>query len=658
MSLKLRPYPDYRDSGLSSLGEIPAHWEVERLKRVARINPSKAEAREVLDRGDGVTFLPMEKVGSNGEINAGEVVPAASVWNDFTYFRRSDVLVAKITPCFENGKGACLDSLPTPVGFGSTEFIVMRANNGLAPQYLYRVTTLAEFRALGADAMTGSAGQQRVPSEFVRDFASAVPPLSEQDAIVRFLNFADGLVDRIIRAKQRLIELLDEQKQAVIHRAVTRGLNPDVPMKTTGLDWLPEVPENWDVGKLKGLAKVQTGVTLGKHHSDAHLEERPYLRVANVQAGYLDLSEVTTLRLPRQEAIRFQLQPGDVLMTEGGDIDKLGRGAIWNNEIAGCLHQNHIFAVRPRNERLRSEFLVYVMSSPVGRIYFEKTAKKTTNLASTNSTTLKAFSVPIPSVEEQDSILRTIELEAGIVDAAIQRARREIDLIREYRTRLISDVVTGKLDVREKTVAAQPKKANVHFQRSVLAAEIVDQYQGMPKFGRTKLQKAVILAERHLRMDEIQSKPRRAAAGPFDNPMMQSIHAQLERQKWFQPKKSHGGRYEYIPLEKRGGHRRYFDRYWGSKREAFDHLLTLLKPMSTDQTEIVATLYMAWNDFLIRGEQVDDDRLVHEVLHHWDESKRRFSEDRWHNAISWMRKHHLVPQGFGTTTVGSIDVTN
>lgn len=129
--------------------------------------------------------------------------------------------------------------------------IVIRANNGIAPRYLYRVTTLAEFRALGTDAMTGSAGQQRVPPEFVRDFPSIVPPLVEQNAIIRFLDRADGYVSRLIRAKQCLIELLNEQKQAIIHRAVTRGLDPDAPMKPTGLDGVPEVPEHWEVGKLK-----------------------------------------------------------------------------------------------------------------------------------------------------------------------------------------------------------------------------------------------------------------------------------------------------------------------------------------------------------------------------------------------------------------------
>ena len=156
--------PDVRlkPSGIDWLGDVPAHWEVRRLKWVASLNPSKREVRAPLLADTPVTFLPMERVGRDGRIETGEMLPASDVWNGFTYFEREDVLVAKITPCFENGKGACLDSLPTKVGFGSTEFHVLRAGPSTSSQFLYRLTTLEEFRRLGVNAMTGAAGQQRV----------------------------------------------------------------------------------------------------------------------------------------------------------------------------------------------------------------------------------------------------------------------------------------------------------------------------------------------------------------------------------------------------------------------------------------------------------------------------------------------------------------
>jgi hypothetical protein len=206
----LKPYPAMKDSGVPWLGVIPAHWKISRIKHLAHVNPSKSEAARRLT--DLATFLPMERVGSDGRIDVRDQRPVSQLINGFTCFGREDVIVAKITPCFENGKGACLDRLPTEFGFGSTEFVVMRATSALLPRFLYRITTEAQFRRLGADSMTGSAGQQRVSSAFMSNFRIAVPPLEEQRAIVRYLDHFDQRTRRYVAAKRKLIKSLEEQK--------------------------------------------------------------------------------------------------------------------------------------------------------------------------------------------------------------------------------------------------------------------------------------------------------------------------------------------------------------------------------------------------------------------------------------------------------------
>ena len=230
--------------------------------------------------------------------------------------------------------------------------------------------------------------------------------MGEQSAIARYLDHVNRRIRRAIHAKQKLIALLDEQKQAIIHQAVTRGLDPNVRLKPSGVEWLGEVPEHWEVMRLKNVAQVQTGLTLGKNYGSSVLAEYPYLRVANVQTGYLNLKHVTTVAGPFTEAAGCKLQYGDVLMTEGGDKDKLGRGCIWRGEIEDCLHQNHIFAVRARPCETSSEFLVLLMASGHGRNYFEQTAKQTTNLASTNSTTLRAFPLFLPDITRTAIVAR------------------------------------------------------------------------------------------------------------------------------------------------------------------------------------------------------------------------------------------------------------
>jgi type I restriction enzyme S subunit len=277
---------------------------------------------------------------------------------------------------------------------------------------------------------------------------SPVPPVEEQRHIARFLDAVGGKARRFIRNKRRLIDLLKEQKQNIINQAVTRGLDPNVRLKSSGVEWIGDIPEHWEVRRLKQFAKIQTGVTLGPIGTYKGLVERPYLRVANVQNGLLDLDNVKTVFVPIHEIPSRELKYGDVLMTEGGDMDKLGRGCVWRNEIEGCLHQNHVFSVRTNKDVLSPEYLVRLMESRHGRTYFELTAKRTTNLASTNSSTLGCFPIPLPPLNEQYILLEQLLKKSTKIDQAITRAQREIELMREYRTRLIADVVNGQVDVR------------------------------------------------------------------------------------------------------------------------------------------------------------------------------------------------------------------
>ncbi len=218
--------PDVRlkPSGVEWLGDVPAHWEVRRLKYTASLNPGRSEGLMPLEVDTPVAFLPMERVGMDGKINE-DLLPASAVWNGFTHFQRNDVIIAKITPCFENGKGACLDSLSTEVGFGSTEFYVLRAKSIILPKFLYHMTTLTEFRQLGANAMTGAAGQQRVPKSFVENYPIALPPLAEQAAIAAHLDKTVAAIDAAVAGACRWIELLREYRICLAANVVTGKLD-------------------------------------------------------------------------------------------------------------------------------------------------------------------------------------------------------------------------------------------------------------------------------------------------------------------------------------------------------------------------------------------------------------------------------------------------
>lgn len=216
-------------------------------------------------------------------------------------------------------------------------------------------------------------------------------------------------------------------------------------------------PASWPICRLDEVARIRSGVTLGRQLSGTGIVELPYLRVANVQDGHLDLSEIKKVEVRRGEIQRYLLQPGDILMTEGGDFDKLGRGTLWTGEISPCLHQNHIFRVRADRTRVVPGFLARVIESETAKRYFLRCAKRTTNLASINKTQLRAFRFPLPPLEEQVAIAQILDAVDNCVDqthAAIgkadclrrgimQRAFNSIDAERTKLGATITDIRYG-----------------------------------------------------------------------------------------------------------------------------------------------------------------------------------------------------------------------
>lgn len=212
--------------------------------------------------------------------------------------------------------------------------------------------------------------------------------------------------------------------------------------------WLPELPDTFRLVRLGYVARLQNGLTVdAKRDITGDVVTRPYLRVANVQAGRLALDSVTEITVPRSVARRSTLRAGDVLMTEGGDLDKLGRGTVWRGELEGCLHQNHIFAIRPDERHLDGEYLAYVTQSLHGRCYFESTGTRTTNLASTNSSKIQGFPVPLPPIATQQALVRTLHASLDRQMKLRQEIERQLALLSERQQALSTAAVTGQLRV-------------------------------------------------------------------------------------------------------------------------------------------------------------------------------------------------------------------
>ena len=210
-----------KDSGLEWLGEVPENWNVQRIRRFVKLNPSKSEIGE-LDKKTEVSFLPMEAIGEEGALSLEMTKPLSEVESGYTYFREGDVTIAKITPCFENGKGAVMKGLHNGFGFGTTELIVARPIDGkVTSDFLYRLFSSTHFRKNAEGSMYGAGGQKRVPDEFIREFQAGLPPISDQIKITEFLDYETAKFESLIKEAMSVISLLNERRSALISAAVT-----------------------------------------------------------------------------------------------------------------------------------------------------------------------------------------------------------------------------------------------------------------------------------------------------------------------------------------------------------------------------------------------------------------------------------------------------
>ncbi len=330
----------------------------------------------------------------------------------------------------------------------SNEFVPL-APTGIESRYLKYVfqseETIQHLMSLSESATRSHARVN--PSDIIK-LKVHQPDLGVQKLIADYLDRETTRIDALIAEKERMLALLEEKRAALISHVVTRGLDPNAPLKPSGLEWLGEIPAHWRLQRLKQLAEVRGGLTLGKQYS-GELLEYPYLRVANVQDGYLNLDHVLTVEVPASEAASNLLKHGDVLMNEGGDIDKLGRGCVWREEITPCLHQNHVFAVRPHS--VDSDWLALWTSTLQAKHYFQSRAKRSTNLASISASNIKELPIPLPPISEQIAIQNFLAARHSGLETLRGELRDSLRLLTELRAALITAAVTGQIPLEKMT---------------------------------------------------------------------------------------------------------------------------------------------------------------------------------------------------------------
>ena len=408
---------EMKDSGIEWIGKIPTKWTIAKAKNCVEIQNGSDPKTE--------GSIPVYGSGSMSFKTCGE------------YKEGPSVLIGR--------KGA---TLHIPHYIRSKFWNVDTAFNVYSKsifdlKYYFYCAHVFDYTLYMSQTTLPSMTQTAYENMFL-----PLPTKEEQYAIANQLDQICSKIDAVLEKTRASIEEYKKLKQTVITQAVTKGVRGDRPMKDSGIEWIGKIPAEWRKTQLRHCAAIKSGITLGKKYEKTDsLVERPYLRVANVQGGYVDLSVVTTIEVTEDEDLKYRLCAGDVLMTEGGDRDKLGRGCVWRGEIEPCLHQNHIFAVQTRKDTLLPELLEYLTVSDIGRSYFDVTAIKTTNLACTSSSKVLAFTIPLPSAEEQAEIVESLNTKCAGIDALIAKKQQYLTEIENYKKSLVYEYVTGKKEV-------------------------------------------------------------------------------------------------------------------------------------------------------------------------------------------------------------------
>ena len=420
------PYSAYKDSGVGWLGEVPAHWEVRRLKQICRLAYGDSLTTDVRQEGIVPVF------GSNGRVG----------------FHNSANTEAPCIVIGRKGSFGKVNYSRVPVFAIDTTFFIDSRFSSTHIRWLFFLLIW-----LRLDEVTKDSAIPGLDREDAYQRLAAVPPFPEQTAITRYLDYTDRRIQRYIRAKQKLITLLEEQKQAIIHQAVTGQIDvrtgqPYPAYKDSGVEWLGEVPEHWGVAALRHRYFQCLGKMLdSKRVVGNHL--LPYLRNTDVQWDRINIRDLPKMDIFPEEYSRYTVQCGDLLVCEGGEV---GRCALWSGELAICGFQKALHRLRPRDrDQDVARFMYYALRAAAEQNAF--TDGHISTIAHLTGDKFRAHRFPFPTFSEQTAIVHFLDHTTTGIDHTISRTQRQIDLLSEYRTRLISDVVTGKLDVREAATA-------------------------------------------------------------------------------------------------------------------------------------------------------------------------------------------------------------
>ena len=604
----------------TEVGRIPLDWDATSIDKLctlkARIGWQGLTTGEYLLQGDYILITGTDfKDGYIDWKNCCYVSKWRYDQDNNIQIKEGDVLISKDGTI---GKVAFLNSIPGPGTLNSGVFIVRPKQGDIVNQaYLSWIFKSIWFKSFIDQLTAGSTINHLYQKDFVKFQLVYPKDKSEQTRIATALSNIDALISEL----GRLIEKKHAIKQGAMQQLLTgkkrlKGFSELWTQKKLGEDATilrggsPRPIEDYITDSQNGLNWIKIG--------DVKPEDK-YLRKTAEKIKKEGLSKTR------------QVKKGDLILS-----NSMSFGRPYILDIDGCIHDGWL-VIQDYQEAYDMQFLYYILcSDAIMNQYVSMAAGSSVQNLNKEKVANVLLYVPT-SLQEQSAIAPVLSSMDEEI-SALEAKRKKYTAIKQG---MMQQLLTGKIRLIENVAKPNITSANVYFRRSVLAAEISDRLCDEPTFGHVKMEKILFLTERLCHIN-IGSHYHRDAAGPYDNRALRSIDSQLKKQKWFEVRRTEKGN-RYVPMQNRGKHKTYFDKYFSAVLPTFEKIIDTFKTQNTERCEIVATLYSAWEDLLHSNKPFTDADIVNEVLNNWHESKKRISKERWLNAIQWMRENGFAP---------------
>lgn len=644
-------YPSYRESGVEWLGDVPSHWTVQRLKHSIASSRNGVWGDEAQGDSDDIICVRVadfDRVRSRVKLDDPTLRSLAEKDRSGRLLKPGNLLLEKSGGGEKQPVGAVVLYDHRDAAICSNFIARIQLATAMHPPYWCYLHNAAYSVRLNVGSINQTSGIQNLDQTRYFDEQAPHPPFNEQVAIAAFLDRETAKIDALIEEQRRLIELLNEKRQAVISHAVTKGLDPHAPTKDSGIEWLREVPAHWEVRPIGSL--LLEPPCYGVLVPDFEPDGVPMLRITDMDAGSAKRDQLNTISFGLSNQYRRTIvEVGDLALSVVGTI---GESLIIDEELAGVNLSRAIARLRT-SASCSVHYLRWAFRSSFFGHFVDLTCVGTAQRV-LNMGDLASMRMPVPPPAEQSAINQHLTEVVGALEALIETAQSAMALLNERRAALVDAAVTGKIDVR-RSAKVLPFPIDRARARGLVATEIIERSAHQATFGRVKFQKIAFLAEAHVGISELAGSYTREAAGPLDRALigeMESGARSIAGIEHEQPGGA-GTTVSYRLGEQRGTHRQELAQWLGEDRTAkLDKLIGDFAALSTKEAEAVATLYGVWNDALSEGSSLSDEEIISGFLNDWHPEKRaKFRASELPEWLDWMRRHGIVPTGSSPKTM-------